>query len=79
MPKAYFLFLANFRLENYEDSKKNIANAIALDPENAEYIFLHGKNEEELNNFKDAIEDYTEAISIDPRQQNIFIEEQNQK
>lgn len=58
------------RLDRVEEAKKELGNAIALEPQNPDLYFSLGVMEDELGNTEKAIEAYEKAIEADPNYQN---------
>ncbi len=53
-------------LQDYENTEKYYAQALALDPENIMVIESHGKTLMEMERYEDALVDFNRAIDLDP-------------
>ena len=53
-------------LQDYENTEKYYAQAMALDPENIMVVESHGKTLLELERYEGALEDFNAALTLDP-------------
>ena len=62
----------NFDSKQYDLAIEFYTKAIMVNPENPESYAKRGNTRFLMGNFKDAVVDYTKAIELDPKRENMY-------
>ncbi|HLG35690.1 MAG TPA: hypothetical protein VI757_12480 [Bacteroidia bacterium] len=69
----YTKALADLKNKNYDSAILLSTSAIALEPTNPAYFYLRGITRKEFQHYNNAIEDFTKAIEINPKDTVIYL------
>lgn len=72
-PSYYTLALNCFLMKEFEDCLNYIQQAVSLDSQNTLYLYVYGSVQLELDNVKESIKIYEEAVAIDPHFEDLWI------